>query len=300
MPLKSLRLAVFVAVTVLAVASSAVYWTGSWTSVYPGERRSEPDAVVAPPAASGSAEPASTSDAQADSGGSDPGPRPGLPMPGAVLTGDGPFVDRLAVASSTYGAHDYRVRRAFMYARNLCANPDPSGSLALPLPDPSRDWALDALAELCIGMGSLQIDETVPRVGEPEALFWIDRSRGRDAAIAAAEDLLARESDLVLMQEAALFSWEAGRAPSPAAMGVNPDAVGPVEHIAAIADAVRLAACHQLGGCGPTHWQTLEFCAHFGCAPGSNFHQALRAHRSEQRMRLIEGYARWIQGFRDR
>lgn len=301
MPLKSLRFVVLLSAAVLALASVAIYWTDWRTTVYPGDQESAPDPGFEPIGASAAADSAPNAGARGDSAVSDHSPsRLELLTPAAILNGNGPFVDRLETASSTYGIHDYRVRRALMYVRRLCASPDPAGSLALPMPDPSRDWVFESIAELCDGMESLQVDESLPAVGEPESLFSIDRSQGRDAAVAAAEELMARELDPVLVYEAALFAWEVGRSPSPASMGVNPEAVGPAEQMAALSEAAMLTACYQLDGCRPTSWQTLEFCAHFGCAPGSNFHQALRAHHSEQRMRLIEGYARWIQGFRDR
>jgi hypothetical protein len=299
MPLKTHRVSAVLGLAAIALSiAGGAYWLG-W-------QRSAPSAVdlIADPLSAGLSAESGTApaglilDPPAVSDGSASDSESGLRVYQAVLVGEGPFVDRLAAASSTYGVHDYRVRRAVMYARSLCASPDPSGSLVLPLPDPSRDWALEALAELCVGMGSIEVDEAIPMVGEPEALFRVDRSLGRDAAIAAAEDLLASETDPVLLEEAALFAWEAGRAPSPSSMGVNPDAVGPTEHMSALSDAVRLAACRRPGDCGPNDWQTLAFCARVGCVPGASLPQALSAHHSEQQMRLIDGYARWIRSFR--
>ena len=299
MPMRTPRLFAGLSLAAIALAiAGGAHWFGSQTSAV-----SVVEAPAAPVNAGLSAKTATAAaglvlDLSADSDSSASGTERGLRVYQAVLAGDGPFAERLAAASATYGAHHYRVRRAVMYARSLCASPDPSGSLVLPLPDPSRDWALEALAELCVGMDAIEIDESIPMVGEPEALFRIERTLGRDAAIAAAEDLLAGETDPVLLEEAALFAWEVGRAPSPSTMGVNPEAVGPTHHMSAISDAVKLAACRRPGDCGPNDWQTLAFCTRVGCAPGASLPQALSAHYGEQQMRLIYGYARWIGSFR--
>jgi hypothetical protein len=297
MPVRTSRFFAAVGLTVLAVASTA-HWLGSRSPApeLQASPAAQPDDGLA--AMSGAGPSDSTLLLPTEPGSSASNSHRQRRVHEGVLVGDGPFIDRLASASSIRGANDYRVRRAVMYARSLCSSPDPSGSLALPLPDPSRDWALEAIAKLCVGMGSLEVDESIPMIGEPESLSRVDRTLGRDAAIAAAEDWLATESDPVLLEEAALFAWEAGRAPSTASMGVNPEAVGPSEHMAALSDAVRLAACGRPGDCGPSDWQTLAFCARVGCAPGSSLHQALRAHHGEQQMRLVDGYARWIRSFR--
>lgn len=299
MSLMRQRLGVLLGALALSVAGAAIYWSASQrdatmadgaAAARPGEHSmaTATDSAAVVPA----------SDVQVSAVARQLEESPSVREPGSVLGGEGPFANRLAEASAFYGVHDYRVRRAVIYARRLCESRDPSGSLALPMPDPSRDWVFEKIAELCKGMDSLQIDESVPHVGEPESLLRIDRAQGRDAAMAAAEELLANESDPVLVYEAALFAWEAGRAPSPASMGVNPEAVGPAEQMAAVSAAAMLASCHPFGSCGPTDWRTLEFCAQFGCAPGSRLDQALRSHHGEQRMRLIDGYVRWIRSFR--
>lgn len=299
MSVKASRFALACGAAVLILLGTTIHWAAqSWTVVNPFGGTSVRSPTAESNGSSLSLEPLSDPKVHGASVGWEQSPGSVPVSPTALLSGDRPFAAALLAASSTYGIHDYRVRRALMYVRGLCASPDPSGSLALPMPDPSRDWVFESIAELCVGIESLEVNESLPRIGEPESLFSIDRSRGRDAAVAAAESLLAHESDPVLVEEAALFAWEAGRSPSPASMGVNPASLGPVEHMAAISDAVKLSACHELSGCGSTNWQTLALCVRVGCAPGSTLHQALRAHHSEQRMRLIEGYARWIQSFR--
>ena len=176
-----------------------------------------------------------------------------------ILSGDAPLIDQLLAASSKYGPHDYRVRRAVMYARTLCIRPDPSGSLALPSPDPSRDWAIQAISEMCDGLDALQIDQSVPMAGEPESLLSINRSRGPTEALAAAEGMMANEADPVLVGEAALFAWKQGRAPSPASMGVNPNSVGQLRSCGQSQTARSWRCATQSRGRGPNsvqHWHS--------------------------------------------
>jgi hypothetical protein len=296
-PLKPFHGVVAVLAAVLVVAGAAVFWSRSDPAAVPlmaspaeatairGEAPT-PDASGAEPTQLSTSSPPHES-AQQDSA-----------SPIALLASGKPFVDAIAAAAATYGIDDYRTRRALMYARSLCASPDPSGSLALPMPDPSRDWVFESIAELCAGFDALKVDESRPMTGEPESLLAINRSLGSEAAVAAAEQQLARESDPLLLQEAAQLAWENGRAPSAETMGVNPEAVGPGEHMAAISDAVQLLSCTELGGCGPRSWQTLSLCVRIGCRPGTGFEPALRAHHNEQQLRLIEGYARWMRALR--
>lgn len=305
MSLRPLRAAAICGIVALAIASAAIYWVKPWrgalSSAISSAPAIKPESTDASASSEDEVDPANSALGQAeqkDAGDSVINVKAETLQIGGILSGDGLLANRLLTASSIYGMHDYRVRRALMYARSLCKTPDPSGSLALPMPDPSRDWALESIADLCGGLGTLQIDESLPMVGEPESLHLIKRSLGRDAALAAAEGLLTHESDPVLIVEAALYAWENGRAPSPASMGVSPSSVSPMEQMAALSDAVQLAACYQPGVCGPESLQTLAFCARLGCAQGSNLREAMTTRHSDERMRLIEGYARWIRSFR--
>ncbi len=224
--------------------------------------------------------------------------RTGIEPPVVLLSKANTFVDAIREAAAAYGPANYQTRRTLMLAKSLCRHPDPTGSLALPVPDPTRDWALESIADLCVGLDDLDIDETASMQGEPSSLLLVHRSQGLEAALEAAEGQLMRESDPILLQEAALFAWENGRGPPLASMGLSQETVSPSDQMAAIAEAVQWQGCAEMGGCGPRSWQTLALCARVGCPPNSSFEQGLRASLNQQRTQLVLGYVRWLGNLR--
>ena len=197
-----------------------------------------------------------------------------------------------------FGLDDYRVLSLAVMIQGLCSGEmDPNAVLQSPVPDPSREWAITSLIEYCDGFS---LDPTsLPRSrNAPDSVISVARAHGEEAAIKYARDVLATDSDIMQLAEAALYLLETGQTPRLSTLGPLDDAFGFQDQQNMMIHASHLGICDMSGGCGSNTPFTLGYCIEAGCIPGSDYWSALRQNLSPGELSLVQHYYAWLRHFR--
>lgn len=219
---------------------------------------------------------------------------PNMRTPSEIVYGSRTAIEGIKQAEMLFGAKDYRVDRLKLAIVGLCkGNVDPTGSLRLNDPDPTRDWAIEATLKYCQDWSE---SEHSPQGADnsPDFLFVLDKKLGTEAALLEAEKRITQANDWLDINDALGYLNEHGRLPTPTALGMRSDDFGPVDVNEALLYATSVISCDLAGGCGPNAPLTLSFCIRIGCRQGSSLLDGLHAHLPPKQFELLLAYRRWF------
>lgn len=217
-----------------------------------------------------------------------------LLSPGRLLNEAESARDAIKAIELAFGRDDYRVDRLKLFVQGLCSGDlDPKRSLAMSAPDPTRDWAIEAVLDYCEGWSESE-HGPVGASDAPEFLFQLDRRLGEQAAIDAANKRMKSSSDWLDINESLEFLHEKGQLPGPSKLGLTDSDYGPVDVREVLHYTTSVVACDLAGGCPARSPLTLRFCVDIGCKPGSSLLDGLRERLSPSQYRLLMAYRNWF------
>lgn len=178
------------------------------------------------------------------------------------------------------------------YAAAACnSEPDPRDVTSAAVADPTRDWAIKKLLELCRGFDRSRFPLAAPPV--EDASFVMTRS-GEDAAVQAALQAIATSVRSHTLVQAGIVLFETGKFPYADALPNAMQSYGLADLDFAWILAVRYVLCHEQGPCGPDSLQVLVYCRKQGCAPGSGLAEAYQRNLSPHMYRAVMALSGWL------